>query len=78
MTNPGDDQTDALGIAPAGRVPFSDLFGSPASEQSAHYAANQSTWTAIAAVMVSTTPTVTTGQTSFIGFVTAAGAGVRR
>jgi len=57
--------------------PF-QFVGSPASEQSAHYAANQSTWTAIAAVMVSTTPTVTTGRTSFIGSVTAAGAGVRR
>jgi hypothetical protein len=52
--------------------------GSPASEQSAHDAANQSNWAATAAVMLSTTPIVTIGQTSFIGFVTAAGAGVRR
>lgn len=64
------DQTDALGIAPGGCPPL-QFVGSPASEQSAHYATNQSTWTATAAVMVSTAPTVTTGQTSFIGFVTA-------
>jgi hypothetical protein len=51
--------------------------GSPASEQSAHHAANQSTWTATTAVMVSTTPAATTGRTVVIRFVAAAEAGVR-
>ena len=51
--------------------------GSPASEQSAHHAAYQATWAANTAVMVSTTPAATTGQMAVIGFVAAAGAGVR-
>jgi hypothetical protein len=46
--------------------------GSPASEQSAHHAADQATWTAApAAVMVSTIPAATLG-------VAAAGVGARR
>jgi hypothetical protein len=54
--------------------------GSPTSEQSAHHAADQASWTATAtpAVMVSTTPAATTGQMVVIGFVAAAGARVRR
>jgi hypothetical protein len=52
--------------------------GSPASEQSAHHAADQATRTATTAVMVSTTPAATTGQTIAIGFVAAAVAGARR
>jgi hypothetical protein len=49
---------------------------SPASE----HAADQAAWTATAttAVMVSTTPAATTGQMVVIGFVAAAGAGMRR
>src|SRR5258706_11576892 len=43
--------------------------GSPASEQSAHHAADQATWTAATAVMVSTTPAATTGQIGVIGLV---------
>jgi hypothetical protein len=56
------------------------IVGSPASEQSAHHAADQATWTATAAtaVMVSTTLAATTGQMVVIGFVAAAVAGVRR
>jgi len=50
------------------------FIGSPASEQSAHHAANQSTWTASAAVMVSTTPAAMSGRTVVIG----SDAGVRR
>jgi hypothetical protein len=50
---------------------------SPASEQSAHHAANQSTWTATTTVMVSTTPAATTGRTVVIGFVAAAQGRVR-
>jgi hypothetical protein len=45
--------------------------GSPASEQSAHHAADQATGTAATAVMVSTTPAATTGRTVVV-------AGVRR
>jgi hypothetical protein len=55
-----------------------NFVGSPASEQSAHHAADQATWTATTAVMVSATPAATTGQMVVIGFVAAAGAGVRR
>jgi hypothetical protein len=51
--------------------------GSPASEQSAHHAADQATRTATPAVMLSTTPAATMGQMAVIGFVAAAGAGVR-
>src|SRR5258708_14234039 len=51
--------------------------GSPASEQSAHHAANQSAWTATA-VMASTAPAVTTGRRVIIGCVAAADAGVCR
>jgi hypothetical protein len=47
--------------------------GSPASEQSAY----QATWAANTAVMVSTTPAATARQIAVIGFVAAAGAGVR-
>ena len=57
---------------------FVQFAGSPASEQSSHHAANQFTWTAAAAVMVSTTPAATTGRTVVIGFIAAAEAGVRR
>jgi hypothetical protein len=53
-------------------------YGSPASEQSAYHAANQSTWTATTAVVVSTTPAATTGRTVVVGFVAAADAGLRR
>ena len=49
--------------------------GSPASEQSAHHAANQSTWTATTAVMAAA---ATAGRTVVIGFVAAAKAGARR
>ena len=51
------------------------FIGSPASEQSAHHAANQPTWTATAAVVV--TSTVTTGRRGVIGFVAVNDAGVR-
>jgi hypothetical protein len=53
--------------------------GSPASEQSAHHAADQTTWTATAtiAVMVSTTPATTMGQMVVIGIAAAARVGVR-
>ena len=47
----------------------------PASEQSAHHAANQSTWTATTAVMATA---ATAGRTVVIGFVAAAKAGARR
>src|SRR5712691_11723184 len=46
--------------------------GSPASEQSAHHAADQAAWTAATAVMVSTAAT-TTGLRGFSGFVAGAG-----
>ena len=49
--------------------------GSPASKQSAHHAANQSTWPATTAVMA---PAATAGRTVVIGFVAAAKAGARR
>ena len=49
--------------------------GSPASEQSAHHAANQCTWTAATAVMAAA---ATAGRTVVIGFVAAAKAGARR
>ena len=52
------------------------FIGSPASEQSAHHAANQSTWTT--AVMVNATPAATTGRMVVIGFVAAAEAGAGR
>ena len=48
--------------------------GSPASEQSAHYPANQPTWTAAAAVVSSA---ATTGWTVAIGFVAVHDTGVR-
>jgi hypothetical protein len=49
---------------------------SPASEQSAHHAADQATWTsATTAVMVSTTSAATMGQIVVIGFVAGAGVG---
>jgi hypothetical protein len=46
--------------------------GSPASEQSAHHAANQCSWTASAAVMA---PAAAAGRTVVIGFVATAKAG---
>ena len=53
--------------------------GLPVSEQSAHHAADQATWTAPpTTVMVSTTPAATTGQMVIIELVAAAGTGVRR
>jgi hypothetical protein len=52
--------------------------GSPASEKSAHHAADEATRTAATAVMVRTTSVTTTGPMVVIGFFDAAGAGVRR
>jgi hypothetical protein len=77
-TLPGTaDRADRRGLRT--HAPY-NWFGSPASEQSAHHAADQAAWTATAttAVMVSTTPAAMTGQMVVIGFVAAAGAGVRR
>src|SRR5580700_7524535 len=55
------------------------IVGSPVSEQPTHHAADQA-WTApaTASIMVSTTPAATTGRMVVIGFVAAAGTGVRR
>ena len=50
--------------------------GSPASEQSAHYSANQCNWTASTVVMACTTA-ATTGRPVVIGFVPAIKAGAR-
>ena len=50
--------------------------GLPASEQSAHHAADQSDWTAATAVMMNATAATTAGRTVAIDFVT--GARVRR
>src|ERR1700693_6212783 len=59
-------------------VPYK-FVGSPASEQSAHHAADQATWTATTAVVVvSTSRAATMGQMVVIGIVAAAGVGVRR
>src|SRR5258708_1102288 len=50
--------------------------GSPASEQSAHHAADHANWTADTAVMASTA--ATTGRRGFSGFVAGAGTRARR
>jgi hypothetical protein len=59
---------------------FAQFVGSPVSEQPAHHAADQAAWTAPAttAVMVNTTRATTTGRMVVIGFVAAAGTGLRR
>src|SRR6266700_7579969 len=49
---------------------------SPASEQSAHHAADHANWTADTAVTASTAPT--TGRSGFSGFVAGAGTRARR
>jgi len=46
--------------------------GSPASEQSAHHAANQSNWTANPAVMMRTTAATTADRLVAIDFATGA------
>ena len=51
---------------------------SPASEQPADYAADQSTWTATAAMTMSTAPAAMMGRMLVIGFTAAAEIGVRR
>ena len=51
---------------------------SPASEQSADYAADQSTWTATAAMTMSTAPAAMMGRMLVIGLAAAAGIGVCR
>jgi hypothetical protein len=52
--------------------------GSPASEQSAHHAADQADWTAATAVMVSTAAATTAGRRGFTGFAAGAGTRARR
>jgi hypothetical protein len=54
------------------------FIGSPASEQSADYAADQANWTAATAVVVSAAAAVTTGPMVAIGIAAVAGVGVRR
>src|ERR1700731_2177540 len=54
------------------------VFGSPASEQSTHHAADQATWTATAPVMARTSSAARMARMAVTGIVTAAGVGVRR
>src|SRR5258705_3600351 len=80
-SNPGVQQApfarravDAAATKPA-RHKFA---GSPASEQSAHHAADQANRAADTAVMASTTAAATTARRSFSGFAAGAGTRTRR